>query len=196
MKSKLLLIVFIVSCAVSFAQENAQNGIQDGSKYSSEYRRSSIAMFTILHPADSFSTEIYQAVSDMPFPDKYDDHSLDYRFLTGTPHADRKADLTDSLNIFMKKYGVARKLISKWFNATDTSFNMDLVSERGLYDASVWDMQDAMLSQRGKAMLADAGEELIGKTFVLVNDISYIDHEERPRWLPRGLVWLVLLRRL
>lgn len=49
------------------------------------------------------------------------------------------------------------------------------MKERGLYNASEFDKQLALRSTRGLAMLQDAGEELIGNTFVLVNDIRYID---------------------
>ena len=52
---------------------------------------------------------------------------------------------------------------------------MELVKERGLYNASEFDKQLASRSARGMAMLQDAGEELIGNTFVLVNDIRYVD---------------------
>ena len=52
---------------------------------------------------------------------------------------------------------------------------MELIKERGLYNATEFDKQLAMHSARGLAMLQDAGEELIGNTFVLVNDIRYLD---------------------
>lgn len=52
---------------------------------------------------------------------------------------------------------------------------MSLVAERGLYNASVMDAEIAKMSQRGYSLLADAGEDLIGNTFVLVNDIKYVD---------------------
>ena len=52
---------------------------------------------------------------------------------------------------------------------------MELIKERGLYNATEFDKQLAMRSARGMSMLQDAGEELIGNTFVLVNDIRYVD---------------------
>lgn len=186
MKSKVLLLSFIVLCGVVNAQNAESDGTYSDSKYGAKYRRSSIAMFTILHPADSFSTEIRQAVEAMPFPDKYDNHSLDFSFINGTPNADRKADLQSELDNFMQTNQVAKQLVGEWFNFQGTGFDMSKIQERGLYDASMQDLQDALATERGKAMLADAGEELIGKTFVLVNDISYVDHEERAKVVVEG----------
>lgn len=144
-----------------------------------KYRRSSITMLTIIHPADSFSTEIQVAVKEMPFPDKYDQNDLGITFLEGTPNADRKADLTEEITEYLNNSQFANKLINNWFCGNDSSFNMNLISQRGHYDATIFDVQQALETTRGKAMLADAGEELINKTFVLINDISYIDHKER-----------------
>ena len=55
---------------------------------------------------------------------------------------------------------------------------MQLVKERGLYNANEFDLELANRSQRGIALLEDAGEDLIGNTFVLVNDIRYIDRSK------------------
>ena len=50
---------------------------------------------------------------------------------------------------------------------------MELIKQRGFYNANVGDRQVARASIRGKAMLEDAGENLIKNTYLLVNDISY-----------------------
>jgi len=50
-----------------------------------------------------------------------------------------------------------------------------------LYNATEFDKQLAMRSARGIAMLQDAGEDLIGNTYVLVNDIRYIDKAQRSK---------------
>src|SRR5690606_37927809 len=73
----------------------------------------------------------------------------------------------------------ARDMVAKWFNRSEKGgFNMDLVGQRGSYDASAIDITTARASKRGVDMLADAGEELIGKTFVLVNQFKYTDKAE------------------
>lgn len=58
---------------------------------------------------------------------------------------------------------------------------MELVKERGLYNATKFDAILSEKSARSQALMADAGEDLIGNTFVLVNDIRYIDKEKRAK---------------
>lgn len=75
-------------------------------------------------------------------------------------------------------------MVAKWFNLkinnslADATFNVDLIKERGNYNATEMDVAIADASARGRALLSDAGEELINNTFVLVNDITYITAEE------------------
>ncbi len=73
---------------------------------------------------------------------------------------------------------VAKQLFDKWFVAGDGTFTMDLVQARGLYNATEMDVQSARNSVRGMGMLADAGEELINNTFVVVSRYRYMSKEE------------------
>ena len=72
---------------------------------------------------------------------------------------------------------MASRLVGRWFNRDffTGQCDMELVKERGLYNATEFDKQLAKRSSRGVAMLQDAGEDLIGNTFVIVNDIRYVD---------------------
>jgi len=54
---------------------------------------------------------------------------------------------------------------------------MDLIGERGMYDATAQDAAKANSTERGEAMLADAGEDLIGVTFVVVNYSKFVENE-------------------
>ncbi len=73
---------------------------------------------------------------------------------------------------------IAKELFDKWFFDSLGNFTMDLVRERGLYGASLMDVQTAKSSVRGMGMLEDAGEELIGNTFVVVSRFRYMSKEE------------------
>ena len=74
---------------------------------------------------------------------------------------------------------IAKDMVAKWFNrSAKGGFNMELIQSRGSYDASVLDISTARSSKRGLDMLADAGEELIQKTFVLINEFKYVSKEE------------------
>ena len=79
------------------------------------------------------------------------------------------------------QYG--KRMVAKWFNLKGDSvdnavFDMQLVQERGNYNATELDVATAMMTERGVAALADAGEELIGNTYVIVNDMTYVTSEE------------------
>ena len=78
---------------------------------------------------------------------------------------------------FLQNNKVASRLVARLFNRDYYTGmrDMELVKERGLYNATEFDKQLASRSARGVAMLQDAGEELIGNTYVLVNDIRYVD---------------------
>ena len=66
-------------------------------------------------------------------------------------------------------------MVAKWFNRDKQtgSFNMELIKERGLYNANQQQTNVARASIRGMALLEDAGELLIHNTYLVVNDIKY-----------------------
>lgn len=79
---------------------------------------------------------------------------------------------------YLKQNEVAKKMVAKWFNRQeDGSFNTELVEKRGLYDASALKTSEANMSAIGSNMLADAGEELIDKTFLTVSRVNFVSNE-------------------
>ncbi len=73
---------------------------------------------------------------------------------------------------------VGKDLVSKWFNRSEAGgFNMDLIKERGCFDASAGDISAAHASARGTSALDGAGKELIPNTFVVVNRMNFIENE-------------------
>ena len=144
-----------------------------------DYRRSSVYSIMINHTDQQFANEIKEAFLQIPVPDKFNDHNLSVKVL----NMDKKLSSASSekenplITEFLEKNKVASRLVGRWFNRDFFTghCDMELVKERGLYNASEFDKQLASRSARGMAMLQDAGEELIGNTFVLVNDIRYVD---------------------
>lgn len=79
---------------------------------------------------------------------------------------------------FFDENKIARDLVAKWFNRSEKgTFNMNMIGERGSYDASALDISTAKSSARGLSIVADAGEELIGNTFVVVTRFNYVSME-------------------
>lgn len=158
------------------------NGYAQNNKEVDEYRRSSIYTILINHEEQKFATEIKNAFVSLPVPDKYNDHNLSVKVLTmsGKLKDAKSDDENEEITEFLNNNKVASRLVGKWFNRDifTGECNSDLVKERGLYDANTYDVIMAEKSARSMALLQDSGEELIGNTFVLVNDIRYVDKEK------------------
>lgn len=87
-------------------------------------------------------------------------------------------DFAKVINRYLVDNKVAKQLVDGWFISDDSLFTMEKVKERGLYAATVLDVETAKKSARGMAMLEDAGEELISNTFVVVSRYNYISKDE------------------
>ncbi len=139
------------------------------------YRRSSLYSIMI-NTGIKYSNEMEQVFANFPVPDKFNDHSLGLKSIKDVSKVDNKRI---PIERFLHKSQLAKRMVSKWFcrDKNTGAFSMDLVAERGNYNASLLDVALARSTVRGEAMLSDAGEELISNTFLLVNEISYIDKE-------------------
>lgn len=145
----------------------------------SEYRRSSLYSILIAHPEFRYGEEIADVFQTIPIPEKFNDHNLNRRILHSLVHDKKSTEEPKYISSFLAQNAIARRLVAKWYNRQKESgaFDTSLIAQRGYYDASFQDIQISKNDNRGYAQLADAGEELIQNTFVLVNDIYYIDKE-------------------
>ena len=178
--------IFVLAlCALSVVTATAQEEIV------SNYRRSSVYSILVNHLDQKFASEIKTAFLEIPVPDKFNDHNLSVKVLnmdkklSGAKSSKENPAITE----FLEKNRIASRLVGRWFNRDYFTgvCNMELVKERGLYNASEFDKQLALRSARGIAMLQDAGEELIGNTYVLVNDIRYNDKSKTSKGVGTGL---------
>lgn len=170
MKKILLYIALaVLSLNTVFAQRKAIDEI--------DYKRSSLYSILINHEEQKFAEEISDVFVDIPVSDKYNDHDLSVKILT----VNKKNTKEKQYENFLIENNIASRLVAKWFNRDILTgeCNLNLVEERGLYNASEFDKEIAAQTVRGQRMLMDAGEELIANTFVLVNDIRYIDKEKQ-----------------
>lgn len=167
-KNILLLIVVFASITSITAQTEATNPI-------TKYRRSSLYTLMIDDQSRPYANVIRASFEKGPIPDKFNDHNLSNRVISTSNAKDESGNITT----FLENNHVARDVVAKWFNrSAKGGFNMDLIAKRGSYDASALDIAKAKASQRGLEAVADAGEELIKNTFILVNDYNYVSKEE------------------
>ncbi len=203
MKKILFLAIALGLSMPAFAQTDS-TVVADGGKVLTDevieqYRRSSLYTVLLAHPEREFGATIDSVFMMMETPDKFNNHDIWPKSLVSSSEKAKKvkanirgtekdpniADIT----AFMNSNHVARELVAKWFNRDSETgyFNLDLISERGFYDASFTDIENADANLRGRAMLADAGFDLINKTFMIVNDITFIDHGENSAKASAGI---------
>lgn len=169
----LLLAIFV--CGLASGQ-NKQN--------TEEYNRSSLYTITLLHSSDKMYDEIMWASQELAIPDKYNDHSLNLRVLLSDQDKGKMTTNIDEnvekISHFLDQNQVGRRLVAKWFNRNKKTgaFDVETLVERGHYNISSLDLQKSMHTIEGTMCLTDADAELIPQTFVIVNDITYIDKEK------------------
>lgn len=174
MVKKLILSIIAVIMPISlFAQRNSKD-------IDETYRRSSLYSLLVNHEGRKFHKEINNCFHQIPTPDAYNDHNLSVRavYTDSKKLKSGKEHEVDDITSFLNRNKIASRLVGKWFdyNPYTGDMDMDIVQQRGLYGATEMQRAKAAISARGSdAVLADAGEDLIGNTFVLVNDISYVD---------------------
>lgn len=152
------------------------------------YHRSSLVVMPIIHMQDSFANELVNAALTMPFPDRYDkiqylDNPNDFIVKLDNHCNLKQVKDTTAYKTYayaLEQAQIAKSIVAAWFNYNDsTGFNTHYIAEKGNYDASVLAQELAAGTISGEVNIADASDELIGKSFVLVNDMAYINHAER-----------------
>lgn len=142
------------------------------SEVAMEYERNSMHVMMIKHLNQKFDEIIEDVFLETPFPERFNNHNLGVKTVS---FAELEGDQQTNIQSFIEQVNLGQKMVAKWFNRDKQtgSFNMELVKERGYYNATQNQKNTARASIRGLALLEDAGENLISKTYLLVNDISY-----------------------
>lgn len=194
MKRLLCCLFALAAGSSAFAQTDTltvteQIPARDGNGSIAKYRRSSLYTVLVKHSDAKYGEAIDSAFMAMPTPDKFNNHDLaakSFESSAAKKHRKKQKESAEyisavGVDAFIEENQVAKNLVAKWFNRDSQTggFDMSLIQERGSYDASQADIQIADHAALGRAILADAGEDLIGKTFMLVNDITFVDKGEK-----------------
>lgn len=201
MKKTILVLGISLLFLVGIGAQNQENGELK------EYRRNSLATMMVYHSEDTFGIHIHDAFQSIPIPDKYDNHCIGWNVInndsvSGAKHRKHglikaeygkplsKKDVRKNgkaLEKLMNDAQCGKIMVAKWFGMDladstcniEDGFNMNLIQQRGQYNASDIDVAVALNTSRGLAMLSDAGEELINNSFILINDMTYVTAEEK-----------------
>lgn len=92
----------------------------------------------------------------------------------GVVGATSKDEMAVSANKFLVDQKIAKQMFDKWFLDSAGNFSLALAQERGLYNATKSDVEQAVSSVYGTASLADAGIDLVNNTFAVVCNYRYM----------------------
>lgn len=150
-----------------------QANIVRGENTNNDFERSSICMMLLKHRNLAKEDILYQVYSQMPFPERFNNHNLGVKYITIAET--NFTDNAEAINKFCQQVNLGQRMVSKWFDRDKEtgSFNTDLIFERGKYNATFTQLQLADATIRGRLLFGTAGEELINQTYLLVSDITY-----------------------
>lgn len=103
-----------------------------------------------------------------------------------TPEGKRRAvkEPTDAelfphaLDKYIAENNLANEMVKKWFGFDGEKFNMDLIEERGLYNASAADVAVASNTVQGAdRILRNSGEQLLPNTFLSLVNLNFFENE-------------------
>jgi hypothetical protein len=173
--------IYLIICvlAVPFFL-NAQNMEESGKKakryVSSEYDRNALT-FIGLDFDENLSSEVLTRFSEaQKVPEKYYDNTISHNLIK----TEAKRDSAFGVMLKLKENDIAKwlnenkvgqQILSIWFNRQpDGSFNVDILKERGLFNANDHDFIVASSSKRGESSLMDMGMQLVNQSYVLAFD--------------------------
>lgn len=140
------------------------------------YMRGSLCMMMVENPLSEYKPEIKKVFEEMAMPNRFNDHRFGKVRLLKFPN---RENMELNLEVFARDNELGKRLVGKWFghNRQTDAFNTEMLRERGLDNATVIDIKEALKSVRGKAKLEDMGENLISHTYWVVTDFEYHNHK-------------------
>lgn len=134
-----------------------------------------------MHENQEYTDEIVSVFKQIPIQDNFYDFNLSNVIFKAGQLEDSDTTRSDNqkphIDRLLYDNAIGRRLVAKWFNRDrQGTFNPNLILEKGYYNVSASDIQTALLSHKTQeGVIYNAGEDLIGNTYILVNDISYGD---------------------
>jgi len=176
---KHLKIFFVILIAhistLGFAQNTDQvkkRGVAD------EYSRNSISYVLLDFQDNRYSYYLKKAIYKVSVPSKFDYNDIKEKVYKAPYFHVETPNIKDNIKavqncLIAEKY--AQKVIKFWWKIDDEgNYSTELIQKRGFYNATDWDVEKADAEKRGRSILADAGEKLIAKSYILVLDFHDI----------------------
>ena len=180
-------IIYIFLAIFMYAPVWAQDITESAKKVksgvvSTEYDRNSVTYLGIDF-AEQFSGQACAQLAKLAVPDKFYDNSVEPNVLSASNQRDAFSVMTglvkrlsdQKVTDLLQQNKIGQKIIAKWFNRQpDGTFNVNLLKERGMFNANDADFTVASASKRGESALMDMGLGLINKSYVVVFDFDQL----------------------
>ncbi len=172
MKKITLLFIFTITLSTIVTSQNVQKEGSKTGEISTNYNRNAVTII-ILDNNKKYISDLKKASAGIIIPSKYDDN------LVGTRYVRTKSNNKAILKTLQQKQ-IPNEILSKWFARNELGkFDMTIIHDRGMYNATDDEIRKASGSKIGLAKLKDAGEILINHSYILVMEFDDIETMEQ-----------------
>jgi len=165
MKQISIILVLMTGLIQLYGQDVSNKTVANRTPSGKFFRPSMTVLF--VDRGESLSGQLISEVNKKGLSDKYNDNSVRDNVIP------LSAGINETgLKSWLEK-NVSGKIIDIWFPFDQAAgqHTLNVVAERGMYNATDADVIRAKASVRGEGMLKDVGYELIGKSFFLIYDM-------------------------
>jgi len=167
-------ICFMVISALFFSSMLFSQNNDGVKKISSSYDRSSITVLYMQFQDEGHSQGVKEKVENLSISDKYYNNNL-AQVSFSAPFSRNTSVISDEIKNYLNEQNVGRQVISKWYaRQSDGAMSMDLIFERGMFNATDAAFIKAQSTKLGNAVLQDYGNRLIERSYILVLDYESV----------------------
>ena len=165
-RSLLFNIILLICCSANtYSQQTVQ--LKDA-----VYYRSSLT-YVVENYSGRYRTQVIETFPEVKVPVKLDDNRIERPIIKQVEASEANYNQQVINSLQLKK--IPNQIIAKWFDRKpDGSMDMDLVLQRGQYNANDAAVLSALSMQRGLSAIDQTAMELVGNSFILVIDIKDI----------------------
>ena len=153
----------------------AQN-ISETKTIPSTYDRSSLTVLILDFGSENHFEGVKESFSKLAFGDKYYRNDIGISVLKPNfTRAEFSVKPNELIANLLKEQRVAEQIIAHWYSMKDDgSMSLELVHERGMFNATDASYLQAQSTKRGNTALMDYGTRLINLSYILVLDYKDI----------------------
>lgn len=171
MKRTYFVLFLIILGVNSFAQN-----ISETKTIPSTYDRSSLTVLILDFGSENHFEGVKESFSKLAFGDKYYRNDIGISVLKPNfTRAEFSVKPNELIANLLKEQRVAEQIIAHWYSMKDDgSMSLELVHERGMFNATDASYLQAQSTKRGNTALMDYGTRLINLSYILVLDYKDI----------------------